>query len=148
MATHSSIQYSWKFHEQKSLAGYTPLGCKELDTTELLTLSLLSFTSTVKGTGALIFQRQDTLAIAGLLLSALALLGLRYHGSHLSVNHDSDILLWFLSGLLLLFSHSVVSFSLRPHEPQYARFARHSLLEFAQTHVHWVVDATQSSHPL
>ena len=148
MATHSSIQYSWKFHEQKSLAGYTPLGCKELDTTELLTLSLLSFTSTVKGTGALIFQRQDTLAIAGLLLSALALLGLRYHGSHLSVNHDSDVLLWFLSGLLLLFSHSVVSFSLRPHEPQYARFARHSLLEFAQTHVHWVVDATQSSHPL
>ena len=92
MATHSSIQYSWKFHEQKSLAGYTPLGCKELDTTELLTLSLLSFTSTVKGTGALIFQRQDTLAIAGL-LSALALLGLRYHGSHLSMNHDSDILL-------------------------------------------------------
>ena len=93
MATHSSIQYAWKFHEQKNLAVYTPLGFKELDTTELLTLSLLSFTSTVKGTGALIFQRQDTLAIARLLSTALALLGLRYHGSHLSMNHNSDILL-------------------------------------------------------
>ena len=27
-----------EFHGQRSLAGYTPWGCKELDTTELLTL--------------------------------------------------------------------------------------------------------------
>ena len=32
-----------KFHGQRSLAGYSLWGHKELDTTELLTLSLLSF---------------------------------------------------------------------------------------------------------
>ena len=29
-----------KFHGQRTLAGYSPWGCKELDTTEQLTLSL------------------------------------------------------------------------------------------------------------
>ena len=40
---------------------------------------------------------------------------------------------------LLLFSHSVVSDSLRPHGLQHASFpVLHCLPEFAQTHVHWV----------
>ena len=39
MATHSSIR-AWKFQGQKSLAGYSPWGHKESDTTEQLTLSL------------------------------------------------------------------------------------------------------------
>ena len=38
MATHSSILR--EFHEQRSLAGYSSWGHKELDTTERLTLSL------------------------------------------------------------------------------------------------------------
>ena len=38
------------------------------------------------------------------------------------------------------FSRSVVSDSLRPHEPQHTRPP--------QTHVHWVSDAIQPSHPL
>ena len=53
------------------------------------------------------------------------------------------------------FSHSVVSDSSRPHEcqapknPSTPSFAvHHQLLEFTQTHVHWVGDAIQSSHPL
>ena len=33
MATHSSI-FAWTIHGQKSLAGYSPWGSKELDTTE------------------------------------------------------------------------------------------------------------------
>ena len=33
MATHSSI-LAWKFHGWRSLAGYSPWGRKELDTTE------------------------------------------------------------------------------------------------------------------
>ena len=33
MATHSSI-LPGKSHEQRSLTGYSPWGCKELDTTE------------------------------------------------------------------------------------------------------------------
>ena len=33
MATHSRI-LAWKIHRQRSLAGYNPWSCKELDTTE------------------------------------------------------------------------------------------------------------------
>ena len=33
MATHSSM-LAWRIHGQRSLAGYSPWGCKELDTTE------------------------------------------------------------------------------------------------------------------
>ena len=46
--------------------------------------------------------------------------------------------------LLLLFSHSVVSDSWRPHGLQ----AHHQLPDFTQTHVHRVGDAFQPSHPL
>ena len=46
------------------------------------------------------------------------------------------------------FSHSVVANSLRPHESQHTRGVHHQLLELTQTHVHWVSDAIQSSHPL
>ena len=47
------------------------------------------------------------------------------------------------------FSHSVVSDSLRPHESQHARPPCPSPTpEFTQTHVHWVGDAIQPSHPL
>ena len=33
MATHSSI-LAWKFHRQRSLVGYSPWNCKELDAIE------------------------------------------------------------------------------------------------------------------
>ena len=39
MAPHSSI-LTGEFHRQRSLAGYSPRGHKELDMTERLTLSL------------------------------------------------------------------------------------------------------------
>ena len=49
----------------------------------------------------------------------------------------------------LQFCCSVVSDSLRPHEPQHARFpVHHQLPESTQTHVHHVGDAIQPSHPL
>ena len=42
-----------------------------------------------------------------------------------------------------------MSNSLQPHELQHARPpCHHQLLEFTQTHVHWVGDAIQPSHPL
>ena len=45
------------------------------------------------------------------------------------------------------FSHSVVSDSLQPHEPQHARPpCPHQLPEFTQTHAHWVGDAIKPSH--
>ena len=51
--------------------------------------------------------------------------------------------------LLLLFSHEVVSSSLWPHKLQHTRHPCSSLLlEFVQTHVHWVGDAIQPSNPL
>ena len=50
---------------------------------------------------------------------------------------------------MLLFNPSVTSNSLWPHGLQHAQLpVLHYLLEFAQTHVHWVSDAIQSSHPL
>ena len=49
----------------------------------------------------------------------------------------------------VLFSRSVMYDSLWPHGLQHARFpVHHQLPELAQTHVHWVGDAIQSSHPL
>ena len=52
--------------------------------------------------------------------------------------------------LLLLFRSSVISKSLSPHRLQHARLPcpSLSLLEFVPTHVHWVSDAIQPSHPL
>ena len=46
------------------------------------------------------------------------------------------------------FSHSVASDSLRLHKLQHSRAVYHKLPEFTQTHVHWVHDAIQPSHPL
>ena len=47
------------------------------------------------------------------------------------------------------FSGSVVSDSVRPHGLQHARLPCSSPLpELAQTHVHWISDAIQPSHPL
>ena len=56
---------------------------------------------------------------------------------------------WKENLLLYLFSCSVRSGSLQPHELQHPRFpVLHHLLELAQTHVHWVGDAIPPSHPL
>jgi len=47
------------------------------------------------------------------------------------------------------FSHSVISSSLRLHEQQRSRAPNPSLTaESIETHVHWVGDAIQPSHPL
>ena len=47
------------------------------------------------------------------------------------------------------FSRSVVSNSLQPMDSSTPGFpVHHQLLEFAQTHVHWVDDVIQPSHPL
>ena len=49
----------------------------------------------------------------------------------------------------LQFSRSLVSDSLWPHELQHAKPpVHHQHPEFTQTHVHWVGDAIQPSHPL
>ena len=39
MATHSMLLLPGEFHEQRSLAGYSPWGYKESDTTEKLTMT-------------------------------------------------------------------------------------------------------------
>ena len=47
------------------------------------------------------------------------------------------------------FSPSVTSNSSQPHALQHTRLpVHHQLLKPAQTHVHWVSDAIQTSHPL
>ena len=57
--------------------------------------------------------------------------------------------LWIYIQWLLLFSHSVVSNSLWSMDCSTPGFpVLHHLQELAQTHVHWVRDAIQPSHPL
>ena len=41
-----------------------------------------------------------------------------------------------------------MSDSLQPHGLQHARLLYHQLPEFSQTHIHWIGDAIQPSHPL
>ena len=60
----------------------------------------------------------------------------------------SETYLWIYI-LLLLFSHSVMSNSSWPHGLQKARLpVLHHLPKLVQTHVRWVSDAIQLSHPL
>ena len=62
-------------------------------------------------------------------------------GDH-TVQHRPDI-------SYLLFSCSVVSYSLWPHDCSTPGFpVLHYLPELAQTHVYWIGDAIQPSHPL
>ena len=63
----------------------------------------------------------------------------------LLVREESELYPLFSS---VQFSRSVVSYSLWPHGMQHARPLYCQLLEFTQTHVHWVGDAIQPSHPL
>ena len=62
---------------------------------------------------------------------------------------STTVSLTILLPVLLLFSHKVVADCLWPHGLQHTRLpGLHDLPEFAQTHVHWVGDAIQPSHPL
>ena len=54
----------------------------------------------------------------------------------------------FLTSYEFLFSCSLVSDSLQPHVATPGFSFLHDLLEFSQTHVHWVRDAIQPSHPI
>ena len=59
--------------------------------------------------------------------------------------------LWYISVQFssVQFSHSVMSDSLWPHELKHTGLpVHHKLPDFTQTHVHWVGDAIQPSHPL
>ena len=68
------------------------------------------------------------------------------------VGHGWATSLWFShnnSQSVQSLSHAlVVSDSLWPHRLQHGLPVHHQLLEFTQTHVHWVGDAIQPSHPL
>ena len=48
MALHYSI-LAWKRHGQRSLAGYSPWGCKESDTTEQLSMHVCMHTVSITG---------------------------------------------------------------------------------------------------
>ena len=68
-----------------------------------------------------------------------------------SMERSAVILMEFLLQFSSVqFSHSVMSNSLRSHEPcsTPGLSVHHQLPGFTQTHVHWVGDAMQPSHPL
>ena len=61
--------------------------------------------------------------------------------------YDNHIIIYIYTYLLLLFSHQVISDSLRPLGLQGIPVPHH-LPEFAQDHVYWISDVIQPSHPL
>ena len=70
-----------------------------------------------------------------------------FYISEINLTHHGILLFPYATRyLVLLFSCSVMSNSLQPHGLWKARLPCPSL--FAQTHVHWVDDANQPSHPL
>ena len=70
------------------------------------------------------------------------------NGNHSCWENPMDRGAWWAT-VLLLFSHSVMSNSLWPHVLLHTRHpVLHHLLELSQTHVHWVGDTIQASHPL
>ena len=74
---------------------------------------------------------------------------LLYTTIHTLYNRSLSVTYFYISDQIRSdqISNSVVSDSLRPHELQHAP-VHHQLPEFTQTHVHWVSDAIQPSHPL
>ena len=67
---------------------------------------------------------------------------------HLTITRNECLKLWMELKGIVLFSCSVVFHSLQPHGLQHVRLPYKQLLKLAQTHVHWVNDAIQPSHPL
>ena len=70
---------------------------------------------------------------------------LKPKGSNFSVNYEAELFACGLGSVwhLLLFSHSVVSDSLRPHGMQHSRLPCRS--PSPQIHIHWVDEAIQPS---
>ena len=120
------LQYSClaNSHGQRSLVGYSSWGCKELDMTKWLRTAQHSSWEGTLGTG------ETTKSTFHFLVET--------YQPWVFMSQFSSV----------QFSRSVMSDSLQPHELQYARPPCPSPLpEFTQTHVHWVGDAIQSSHP-
>ena len=92
------------------------------------------------------------------ILECVAILYSRGSSRHRDQTHVSFIVRWTfyywatweaIIGSSVQFSHSVVSDSLWPMDCSTPGFpVHHQLRELAQTHVHWVSDAIQPSHPL
>ena len=96
-------------------------------------------------TGPRVYTPNSTLVITSKQHQPLPLPGESHLGPYLTGFTRGSSQEWFL----FLFSRSVVSDSLRPHESQHTRPSCPSPTpEFTQTHVHWVSDAIQPSHPL
>ena len=86
----------------------------------------------------------DTVYFSGTLFEKKSINSFHYLIMFLESTH---IFFFFFSSVQ--FSHSVVSDSLQPNGLQHASLpVHHQLSEFTQTHVHWVGDAIQPSHPL
>ena len=131
-------------HGQRSLEGYSPRGCKELDMTEQLTL-LCPVPETKWCHG---FRKADSgLALCGP-WSMFDLLLVSANSVSLAQSH-AHLLPYCQFLLLFLFSHSVVSNCLRPHGLQHARLPCPSLfLGLCSNSCPLSHDAIQPSHSL
>ena len=161
-----------EFHWQRSLAGYSPWGRQQLDTTEAIQHTH-THTSSLMLCHIHYHERKvsDLCPLICCRASLPCCHSLRRRYSKLQIGSEwhfrdspsssiisSSFLIWtccYRSGLdnpafsSVQFSRSVVSDSLRPMNHSTPGFpVHHQLLELTQTHVHRVGDAIQPTHAL
>ena len=133
MAIHSST-HAWKIHGQKSLVGYGPWGCKELDRTERLHFHFL-LSCIEEGNGnplqySCLENPRDGgawwAAVYGVAQIRTRLKRLSSSSSSIcnkavKSQHSTSAEMVTLGPSSVQFSHSVLSDSLRPHESQHTR---------------------------
>ena len=155
MATHSI-----KLPGQRSLVGYSPWGCKELDTAEWLITHMSIYPGNLLQCSCLENPRDGGAwwaAVYGVTQSPTRRkwlnLNLYIHLTiYLHVNIHSIFSIFsphFMSLHFVVQSAKSFLTLCNPVDCSMLRFpVLHYLLEFAQTHVHWAGDAIQPSHPL
>ena len=122
-----------KSHEQRRLVGYSPQGCKELDTNEM-TQHLRTQRQKVDSRS----QKQTGRGINTGYCSMVTKFLIKVMKKQRSQNTVN----------VVQFSHSVVCNSVTPWTATHQAFLFITNSEFIQTHVHRVSDAIQPSHPL
>ena len=145
MAPYSST-LAWKIHGCRSLVGCSPRGREESDMTDWFPFHFsLSCIGEGNGNPLQCFCLENPKDGEAWWAAVYGVTQSRTRLKQFSSNSSSFPLCPFS----VQFSRSVVSNSLRPMNHSTPGLpVHHQLPEFTQTHVHWVRDAIQPSHPL
>ena len=142
MATYSST-LAWKIHGRRSLGGCSPWGRRESDTTERLHFHFPTRKlADASRTGILLKSRYWK----GIVQKVLQLKPLPSQ-TYVELLHNLAWI-WVPSAISSVQSLSCVQLFATPWTAACRPPVRHQLPEFTETHLHWVGDDIQPSHPL